>query len=458
MWGDKNSKNSKNICASLLAVLLLLPGSAAAYSGAIVDALTSKSIPGAFVTLGDSVVRTTQDGHFRVSGEGAMLGLRAYGYRRREIPVAELKKDETLPLEPFRPKALYLSFYGVGSMRLRESALDLIGKTGLNAVVIDVKSDRGMIAYKADIPLATAVGAQKIITIKHIRRLLCELHKEGIYTIARIVVFNDNLLALARPDLAVRTADGAIWRDREGLAWTDPFNKQVWDYNIDIAVEVAKDGFDEIQFDYVRFPDAKGLVFSQPNTQENRISAISGFLAEARKRLIPYNVFLAADIFGYVVWNRNDTGIGQSLKEIAQNVDYLSPMLYPSGFQYGIPGYPNPVRHPRQVVYLSLRRAEERSGLPPVRFRPWLQAFRDYAFGGQPFGGEEIGAQIDAAQTFGADGWMLWNPRNVYTAEGLPPKPGVAVNTHDGYPGNPGGVGTGICSRTMGGAASRLGR
>ncbi|MHB0887539.1 putative glycoside hydrolase [Acidithiobacillus sp.] len=422
------------------------------------DALTSKSIPGAFVTLGDSVVRTTQDGHFRISGEGAMLGLRAYGYRRREIPVAELKKDETLPLEPFRPKALYLSFYGVGSMRLRESALDLIGKTGLNAVVIDVKSDRGMIAYKTAIPLATEIGAQKIITIKHIRRLLCELHKEGIYTIARIVVFKDNLLALARPDLAVRTAGGAIWRDREGLAWTDPFNKQVWDYNIDIAVEVAKDGFDEIQFDYVRFPDAKGLVFSQPNTQENRISAISGFLAEARKRLIPYNVFLAADIFGYVFWNRNDTGIGQSLKEIAQNVDYLSPMLYPSGFQYGIPGYPNPVRHPRQVVYLSLRRAEERSGLPPVRFRPWLQAFRDYAFGGQPFGGEEIGAQIDAAQTFGADGWMLWNPRNVYTAEGLPPKPGVAMNTHDGYPGNPGGVGTGICSGTMGGAASRLGR
>ena len=455
MCGDKNMKN---ICAALLAVLLLIPGSAAAYSGAVVDASTCKPIPGAFVTLGDAVVRTSQDGHFQIGGEGAMLGLRAYGYGRREVPVGDLKADGTLSLAPFRPKALYLSFYGVGDRRLRQSALDLIGKTELNAVVIDVKGDRGIISYKSAIPLAAEVGAQKIITIKHIRRLLCELHQEGIYTIARIVVFKDNPLALARPDLAIRTRDGAIWRDREGLAWTDPFNTQVWDYNIDIAVEAAKDGFDEIQFDYVRFPDAKGLVFSQPNTEKNRVAAISGFLAEARKRLIPYNVFLAANIFGYVVWNRNDTGIGQNLEEIARDVDYISPMLYPSGFQYGIPGYPNPVRHPRQVVYLSLRRAEERTGLPPVRFRPWLQAFRDYAFGGQPFGGEEIGAQIDAAQTFGADGWMLWNPRNVYTTVGLPPKPGMAMNTHDGYPRNPGGVGTGICSRTMGGDAPRLGR
>lgn len=114
---------------------------------------------------------------------------------------------------------------------------------------------------------------------------------------------------------------------------------------------------------------------------------------------------------------------------MAQQVDYISPMLYPSGFQYGIPGYPNPVLHPHQIVYRSLRKAEERTGLPAVRFRPWLQAFRDYAFGGKPFGGEEIAAQIDAAQTFGSDGWMLWNPRNVYTTAGLPPKSGLAPPT-----------------------------
>ena len=454
----KGYKNIKNICASLVAVLLLVSGSAAAYSGIVVDALTCKPIPGAFVTLGNTVVRTSQGGRFQIGGEGAVLGLRAYGYRRREVPVIDLKEDETLSLAPFKPKALYLSSYGAANTRLRESALDIIGKTDLNAVVIDVKSDRGRIAYKTDVPLATEIGAQKMITIKHIKRLMDDLHKEGIYTIARIVVFKDNVLALARPDLAVRTAGGAIWRDREGLAWTDPFSKQVWDYNIDVAVEAAKDGFDEIQFDYVRFPDAKGLAFSRSSTQESRVSAISGFLAEARKRLIPYNVFLSADIFGYVIWNRNDTGIGQNLEEMAQQVDYISPMLYPSGFQYGIPGYPNPVLHPHQIVYLSLRKAEERTGLPTVRFRPWLQAFRDYAFGGKPFGGEEIAAQIDAAQAFGSDGWMLWNPRNVYTRAGLPSKSGMATTLREGHLSNPGGIGAGICSHNTHKKVAQLAR
>src|SRR5208282_2477206 len=110
-------------------------------------------------------------------------------------------------------------------------------------------------------------------------------------------------LAMARPDLAVKTTDGKIWRDREDLAWTDPFKKEVWDYNVAIAEEAARCGFDEIQFDYVRFPDSKAPQFSMPNTEENRIKALSGFLSEAKKRLMPYNVFLAADIFGYVCWN-----------------------------------------------------------------------------------------------------------------------------------------------------------
>ena len=308
-------QKSKNLCASLLAILWFIPGSAAAYSGTVVDASTCKPIPGAFVTLGNTVVRTSQDGRFQIGGEGTVLGLRAYGYGRSEIPVGELKGSETLPLAPFRPRALYLSAYGVANLRLRESALDLIGKTGLNAVVIDVKNERGRIAYQTGVPLAAEVGAQKNVTIKHIRRLIDALHKAGIYVIARIVVFKDNILALAKPGWAVRTASGAIWKDREGIAWTDPFVKQVWDYNLDIAAAAAGDGFDEIQFDYVRFPEAKGLVFSEPNTEKNRIAAISGFLAAARKRLVPYNVFLSADIFGYVIWNRNDTGIGQSLKD-----------------------------------------------------------------------------------------------------------------------------------------------
>jgi hypothetical protein len=156
-----------------------------------------------------------------------------------------------------------------------------------------------------------------------------------------------------------------------------------------------------------------------PKTEENRVKAISGFLMEAKKRLKPYNVFLAADIFGYVCWNLNDTLIGQKLEELISHLDYLSPMLYPSGFQYGIPGYRIPVANPYEIVYLSLKRARERSNLSSVRFRPWLQAFRDYAFDKRIFNGTEIRSQINAAETFGSHGWMLWNPCNIYYRHGL---------------------------------------
>ena len=249
--------------------------------------------------------------------------------------------------------------------------------------------------------------------------------------VARIVVFKDDRLATAKPDLAVKRNSGAIFKDQEGSGWTDPFNKEAWSYNIAIAVEAATLGFDEIQFDYLRFPDASGLVFARPNTMDNRIEAITGFLREARKQLTSYNVFLAADIFGYVMWNLDDTHIGQRLEELSSVVDYISPMLYPSCFQFGIPGYPVPVAHPYEIVLRSLQNARERTGIAPIRFRPWLQAFRDYAFDRRTFGGTEIKAQIAAAEDFGTDGWMLWNPHNIYSAEGLENDPPACVDTTD---------------------------
>lgn len=407
------------ILLMILAVLIPAPASARAYSGTVMDTLTKEPIAGAFVTLGNTVVRTDKDGKFQIDGSGGTLGFRAYGHLRQEARVSTLTKEAPILLYPFIPKALYLSFFGIGNKQLRESAMNLIKDTELNALVIDLKGDMGKVAFRSTTPLAAEVGAQKIITIKDIKSLLSDLHAKNIYTIARIVVFKDEQLASAKPDVAVKTADGLTWRDREGLAWSNPFSKAVWDYNIDLAVEAAQAGFDEIQFDYVRFPDAPGLLYPQPNTEGNRVGAISEFLAEARKNLIPYNVFLSADIFGYVLWNTNDTYIGQKLENLAEVLDYMSPMLYPSGFKFGIPGYPNPVDHPYQIVYLSLEKGKQRSGLPAIRFRPWLQAFRDYAFDRTLFQGEQIRAQIDAADNFGSDGWMLWNPRNVYTREGL---------------------------------------
>jgi hypothetical protein len=372
------------------------------------------------VTLDEEVARTETDGAFQIRGSGTHVGVRAYGYQRTWLDLAERRDGlNDIALRPVTPKALYLSFYGVGDFALRESALRLIETTELNALVIDVKGDRGRIPYKSAVPLSAQVGAQSTLTIKDIEGLLKSLRQKGIYTIARIVVFKDNPLASARPEWAVKLPGGALWHDREDLAWTDPFNEQVWEYNIAVAEEAARYGFDEIQFDYVRFPDARGLVYSMPNTMENRVRAINAFLRSARRRLVPYNVFLAADIFGYVCWNYDDTGIGQNIEQLAPLLDYISPMIYPSGFHVGIPGIGDPVAHPYEIVYRSLARAKERTGLAGVRFRPWLQAFRDYAFDRRAFTGREIGLQIKAANDFGTNGWMLWNPNNLYSPAGL---------------------------------------
>lgn len=401
---------------------LLVPGHVHGYvTGKVVDYYTTLPVQGAVVTAGAEATVTDNRGIFTLQVPAGSVGVRASGYLRAEQALSSVlfPSPVQIHLVPFTPKALYLTVYGIGSKSIRDAALRLIQETELNSMVIDIKGDRGIIPFRSSIPLATEVGAQKIITVKDMRGLIKSLKEKGIYLIARIVVFKDNPLALTHPELAVKTQDGGIWRDKEGLTWVDPSRKEVWDYNISIAEEAARYGFDEIQFDYVRFPDAKGLVFSVQNTEVERIHAIAGFLAEARKRLAQFNVFITADIFGYVCWNLNDTMIGQRLEDIAAVIEYMCPMLYPSGFRFGIPGYRNPVMHPREIVYQSLNHARERTRVPAIRFRPWLQAFRDYAFDRRPFTGKEIRDQIDAAEKFGSHGWMLWNPRNLYTDEGL---------------------------------------
>ncbi|HVO66327.1 MAG TPA: putative glycoside hydrolase [Syntrophales bacterium] len=394
-------------------------------TGRVLDAKTNLPLKGAIVTINSSeVIVTDENGLFPVKSSVHKIAARAHGYGRAELEIAAQPaiSPVEIKLNPFKPKALYLTVYGIGDRTLRNSALRYINETELNSLVIDMKGDRGIIPYKSSIPLASQIGAQRLIILKDINGTMQPLKEKGIYTIARIVVFKDNLLGTARPDLAVKTRDGNIWKDREGLIWVDPSKKEVWNYNIDLAIEAAKNGFDEIQFDYVRFPDHKGLTFGIPNTEENRVNSISGFLMEAKRRLAPYNVFVAADIFGYAAWNLNDTQIGQSIEHLSPHIDYISLMLYPSGFHLGIPGYRNPVANSNRIVYLSLKRAEERTNLPTIRFRPWLQAFKDYAFDRRHFTGVEIREQIKAVEDFGSNGWMLWNPRNVYTSDGLQKK------------------------------------
>ncbi|MBA5638834.1 GTP-binding protein [Duganella sp. LX20W] len=412
-------------CACRLAVaalsFLAIGSPALAIEGSVVSKVDQAPLAGAIVTSGTQTTRTDASGHFQLPLSNGALAVRAPGYERRQVAVAAgPEQPQHIALAPFQPKAVYLSVYGIGSGALRDAALKLEDQTALNALVIDVKGDRGLIPYLSALPLASTIGAQKVRTISDMPAMIKLLRQKNIYLIGRIVVFKDDLLATAHPELALHGADGALWHDREGLAWLDPMREEGWRYSLDVAEEAARLGFDEIQFDYVRFPDAAGLRFAQPNTQANRVAAITGFLNAARKRLAPYNVFVAADIFGYVLWNPDDTAIGQDINLLVQAVDYVCPMLYPSGFTWGLPGTPNPVEHPYDIVFRSLQKAKQRTGLPGSRFRPWLQEFSDYAFDRRKFDGDEVQAQIEAARAAGSNGWMLWNPRNHYGSDGLP--------------------------------------
>jgi hypothetical protein len=392
-------------------------------SGRVIDTATGQAIPNAIVTSGAISTRTNTKGVFHFQSDEKNVAARAYGYGRTSAPINDRHNGEiTLKLPAITPRAVYLSFWGVSSAALREPVLRLVATTPVNAVVIDVKGDLGYVSYRTSAPIAIQVGSVRTVTIPDIRALMDRLHAQHIYAIARIVTFKDNVLAVADPALQVRM-NGKLWRDREGLAWCDPFQKKVWEYNISLAVDAARSGFDEIQFDYVRFPDAKGIQFSQESSEESRSNTITAFLTEARRQLAPYNVFLSADVFGYICWNTSDTGIGQKIERVGTALDYISPMLYPSGFSFGIPNYRNPVAHSYEIVRLSLDKARERTGLDPIRFRPWLQSFADYAFDKRQFGTAEIQAQIRAAESFGSDGWLLWNPRNSYLAENINAEP-----------------------------------
>lgn len=417
-------KHAWRIAVALGAVFtLVLPGTSIAETrdGTVVDGTTGTPIANATLTLGAGTVVTDAQGKYSIAGGTVPLQVRAPGYRRETIAAGD-ESFRTIRLTPLAPKALYLTVYGVGAPFLLDPALEVIQKSGLNALVIDLKGDRGLIPYPSALPLAAKAGALKLHTIPDLKALATSLKAKGIYLIARIVVFKDDLLVSARPDWAVRAPGGGIWKDREGLAWIDPFRKEAWDYTLGVAEEAAAAGFDEIQFDYVRFPDAAGPAYSQTSTETSRVEAITAFLREAKRRLVPYNVFLAMDSFGYVCWNRNDTGIGQRLEDLATAVDYISPMLYPSGFQFGIPGHTNPIMHIYEIVHRSLEECKSRTAGTTVRYRPWLQAFPDYAFGGQKFGAVEIAQQVKASNDAGTVGWMLWNPRNVYSTDDIKPE------------------------------------
>ena len=399
-------------------------------SGRVLDN-ERKPLAGASVVVRGVEARTDAEGAFKLDQvpPDATLIVKMPGYEK--VRVLPTRGTVETVLRPQNIKAAYLTYYGVGDRGIRTRVLDLTSRTELNAVVIDVKGDRGWILYRTEVEQAIAVGAQGPATLRDFDGLMADLKARGIYTIARIVTFKDNILANHRPDLAIiDTRTDKPWIDNEKLAWVDPFREEVWAYNIAIAQEAIRRGFDEIQFDYVRFPtDGKlgAARYAKANSKETRLPAIAAFLEKARRELGASGAFVAADVFGYTAFNENDTDIGQRIEELAPHLDYICPMVYPSGYHKGIPGHSNPVLVPYKVVHESVRLIRKRAGGTVARVRPWLQDFKDYAFDRRIFGIPEVQAQIRGSEEAGGAGWMLWNPRNDYTGSALRAKNELAA-------------------------------
>jgi hypothetical protein len=426
--------------------------------GQAVDAQTGESIPGVVVYAYDRDVcqgiacrgttpvvygDAAEDGSFQLSGLPAnpQLMLKAPGYSLY-FPEALEGGDCDAPLcltasmEPFEARGFYVPFHYLYDRALIESRLDLIEQSpDLNAVVIDIKSDYGELAWDPQNPIAQEIGVfpDSIMTAQE---FLEEAQQRGIYTIARFVTFKDDALAEGKPEWALRLRSNpdVIWKDGEDLAWADPYLPEVRQYEIDLAKELSALGFDEIQFDYFRFSglrDHNMLTYSVESTPENRREAITNFSRDLLAALKPYGIFTAIDVFGSIILNGNEPFIGQNLADMAQGLDYLNPMIYPQVWWPGtFPGCDEPVLCPYKVIHDSMAIVREIVPLP-TRIRPWLQGYpKNFRTEGPARGYDydvpEMMIQRQAAEDANAEGWLFWSGGGRFPDEIFGPMPSLA--------------------------------
>ncbi|MFA6914671.1 MAG: putative glycoside hydrolase [Endomicrobiia bacterium] len=332
-----------------------------------------------------------------------------------EQPEILVEQNPTLTTEKTNAKGMHLSIYVAASAKHKERINDLLDTTELNTVVIDVKEIDGHISVKN---VANNLSYSK--SVPDISSYLSQIKEKGIYTIARIVVFRDNVMPRKRPELAVKTPEGNLWQDRKNITWLNPYNQEAVNYILDLAEKTADMGFDEIQFDYIRFPsDGKTSLcrYGVRNSSMTPSDAIVDFLRQAKERLSPKGIKTSIDVFGLTTTEKTDMGIGQKIVEMAEYVDYISPMIYPSHYANGEYGIPNPNKEPYRTVYIALQGAKKR--LPVEKLRPWLQ---DFSMKGVKYGPKELQAQIQACYDCDVKTWMLWNAACKYTKTGLKTK------------------------------------
>lgn len=330
-------------------------------------------------------------------------------------------------------KGIYVNtaYLGRGNYPTLDELIALLDRTELNAMVIDIKDDTGSIMFDAKHPLINEVG-YKTLYITDLPAFVAKLKDHGIYCIARIVCFKDQVATKKTPELAVRNHDGSLYVDREGERWLNPYDKKAWEYIVEVAKEAAEAGFDEINFDYLR-TSASGS-FSSAYFGENvpegmtKIDAITGFVKYACEQLKPLGVFVSGDVFGTIINSVADgESIGQSYVELSRYLDYICPMVYPSHYSFGYGGLKYPDTKPFQLLLMELNSSVKKlsvigEGEHKAEVRPWLQDFTaSYLGAGRylTYGAKELRAQISATYSAGYDEWLLWNAAMFFTEEGL---------------------------------------
>ena len=317
-------------------------------------------------------------------------------------------------------KGIYVTSYAAGSSKYITSVLKIADNTEINAFVIDVKDATGYVSYETDVPLAKQLGLIDK-RIPDIDALIATLRTHNVTPIARIVCFNDPVLAKKMPALAVKSkSTGGNWKDRKGSMYTNPYNRQVWEYLTELGEDAARHGFREIQFDYVRFPSDGNISDTlYPGADSSKEDAIAGFLGYARARLEKMGVWVSADVFGLTVFVKDDLGIGQKIEKVASNVDIVCPMVYPSHYYAGSYGIAKPNAAPYDIVSHAMQDTKKRLAGTGAMGRPWLQ---DFTLGSPTYGVAEVKAQIKAAEDQGFNEWILWDAGVKYTQGALRPQ------------------------------------
>jgi hypothetical protein len=383
--------------------------------GVVTDATTGQPISGTLVYVGNTIVATNVRGAYRLENvpPQATLVFKAPGYHKIQVPIENTTRRD-VALTPFIVKGVRVPF--AASMEQVRELFALAAKTELNALVFDVKSEKGRIAWESSVPLAKQIGAYSALGID-LEAVIEQCRAQKVYCIARLPVFQDTLLATQRPAQAVRYPNGTVFVENGGAAWLNPFVQENWNYVLALAKEVAAMGFDEIQFDYVRFPGVAGnFAWGTEYNEETRIAAIAGFLARAHKELRPTGVFISADVFGLTTATDDDQHTGQRLRDLGPYVDYLCPMVYPDtwvnaamlltrGLQ--IKNCTEAIQCPYEVVAHSYQRAIEKTS---AKVRLWIQAYP----GRGNFGVTQYRAQKQAAMDVKSWGWMFWSASGTY--------------------------------------------